>query len=69
MHGYGHEREASEDHIDAHEESERPRSRAGKSREDDTGQNKIDDATDKHPFPTPRQLSSMLQCVQHARDA
>ena len=64
MHGYRHECEASKDHIDAHKEPERPGSRTGKSRENDAGQNKIDNAADKHPFPTPRQLSEGWVCAQ-----
>ena len=60
---------APEDHIDAHEQPERPSCRAGKSREDYTGKDKIDDAAHKHPFPTPRQLTPMLQRVHDGRNA
>jgi hypothetical protein len=37
MYSYRHECHASEDHIDAHEEPERPGSRARKSGKDDAG--------------------------------
>jgi hypothetical protein len=52
MQSYRHEGHAPEDHIDAHEEPECPRCRAGKSRKNDTGEDKINDAADIPNAPT-----------------
>jgi hypothetical protein len=69
MYSYRHECHASEDHIDAHEEPERPGSRARKSGKYDAGDDKIDNTADKNKIPTPRQLPPMLECVHDGGSA
>src|SRR5262245_12820733 len=71
MQGHRDQRRAAEQHVDADQQSERPRGGARQPEQNDGGQDEVDDAARQHPAPSPRQLLLMLERVhdrEHAFD-